>query len=401
MKNKLANKKAITLISLVITIIVLLILAGVTVSMITSQDGILNKAINAKSKMEEAKIRELNELNELNNLGESEVQKKYTVTFCDYNGTELKKVKVNEGETATYTEMTPTRMSDENYNYTFSRWITSINGYTEADLTNVQSDMTVYALYNTQKVCFSKGTKVLSETGLINIEEIKKGMRVFTYNEETQKIELNEVNTTFINYVDCDMCKIYINNEVIESTNKHPYYIKGKGWTEAKDLKIGDMVITSENKEIRIDNIEIIKHQGNELQEVYNLEVQNNHNYFVGESKILVHNITTPVASIGGITYTTIQSALNAAKTGETIILMKDTSIDNSTVCGTSGEYSNNIELTGIIIDLNAKNLSISSGNNMYLRDVDIKNGKISISENATFVMDNNCNLQGVEIKYN
>ena len=54
MKNKLRNKKGITLIALVITIIVLLILAGVSITMISSQDGILGKATSAKETQEEA-----------------------------------------------------------------------------------------------------------------------------------------------------------------------------------------------------------------------------------------------------------------------------------------------------------------------------------------------------------
>ena len=54
MKNKLRNKKGITLIALVITIIVLLILAGVSISMISSQDGILNKATGAKEAQKKA-----------------------------------------------------------------------------------------------------------------------------------------------------------------------------------------------------------------------------------------------------------------------------------------------------------------------------------------------------------
>ena len=48
MKDKQKKQKGITLIALVITIIVLLILAGVSISMISSQDGILDKATNAK-----------------------------------------------------------------------------------------------------------------------------------------------------------------------------------------------------------------------------------------------------------------------------------------------------------------------------------------------------------------
>ena len=55
MNKKIAvNKKGITLIALVITIIVILILAGITISMITSQDGILKKAVEAKERTEKS-----------------------------------------------------------------------------------------------------------------------------------------------------------------------------------------------------------------------------------------------------------------------------------------------------------------------------------------------------------
>ena len=43
------NQKGITLIALVITIIVLLILAGVSIAMLTGQNGILTRATNAKT----------------------------------------------------------------------------------------------------------------------------------------------------------------------------------------------------------------------------------------------------------------------------------------------------------------------------------------------------------------
>ncbi len=52
------KEKGITLIALVITIIVLLILAGVTIATITGEDGILKKAINAKEKADQANAEE-------------------------------------------------------------------------------------------------------------------------------------------------------------------------------------------------------------------------------------------------------------------------------------------------------------------------------------------------------
>ena len=42
------NNRGITLIALVVTIIVLLILAGISISMLTGQNGILNRATEAK-----------------------------------------------------------------------------------------------------------------------------------------------------------------------------------------------------------------------------------------------------------------------------------------------------------------------------------------------------------------
>ena len=54
MGSQLRNKRGITLIALVITIIVLLILAGVSISMISSQDGILGKATSAKDAQNKA-----------------------------------------------------------------------------------------------------------------------------------------------------------------------------------------------------------------------------------------------------------------------------------------------------------------------------------------------------------
>ena len=54
----LEQKKGITLIALVVTIIVLLILAGVSISMITGNEGILNKAKEAEAKNKEAEVKE-------------------------------------------------------------------------------------------------------------------------------------------------------------------------------------------------------------------------------------------------------------------------------------------------------------------------------------------------------
>ena len=57
-KTKLRKNNGITLIALVITIIVLLILAGVAISMLSGENGILNKAKEAKEKTEDGQKQE-------------------------------------------------------------------------------------------------------------------------------------------------------------------------------------------------------------------------------------------------------------------------------------------------------------------------------------------------------
>ena len=67
------NNKGITLIALVITIIVLLILAGVSIAMLTGDNGIITQAKEAKEKTEEAKRKEEQDLENLLNRITSEV----------------------------------------------------------------------------------------------------------------------------------------------------------------------------------------------------------------------------------------------------------------------------------------------------------------------------------------
>ena len=64
------SQKGITLIALVITIIVLLILAGVTIAMLTGENGILNKATGAVSDTEKATAEEAIKMEVYNNIAD-------------------------------------------------------------------------------------------------------------------------------------------------------------------------------------------------------------------------------------------------------------------------------------------------------------------------------------------
>ena len=68
MTNKIKTNKGITLIALVITIIVLLTLAGVSIAMLTGDNGILTQAQNAKNRTAEAEAEERADLDKQNAL---------------------------------------------------------------------------------------------------------------------------------------------------------------------------------------------------------------------------------------------------------------------------------------------------------------------------------------------
>ena len=56
--NKLKNKKGITLIALVVTVVVLIILAGVSINAVLGDNGIIKKANQAASVTKEAEVKE-------------------------------------------------------------------------------------------------------------------------------------------------------------------------------------------------------------------------------------------------------------------------------------------------------------------------------------------------------
>ena len=63
--KKLKNKNGVTLIALAVTIIIMLILAGVTIASLSGDNGILTKAKEAKEKTEQAQKDEERNLQEI------------------------------------------------------------------------------------------------------------------------------------------------------------------------------------------------------------------------------------------------------------------------------------------------------------------------------------------------
>lgn len=139
----------------------------------------------------------------------------------------------------------------------------------------------------TQGKCFVEGTLVRMEYGYKNIEDIVVGEKVLSFNINTGKLEYKKVLNVLKNTTETTRSIKFNNNVEIEATLNHPFYIVNKGFFKAKELKENDEILSSSDKVARILSL-----QNNYYfkKDVYNLYVEDNHNYFVSELEVLVHN---------------------------------------------------------------------------------------------------------------
>ncbi len=137
------------------------------------------------------------------------------------------------------------------------------------------------------QTCFTGDTLVAVEDGQKRIDEIEVGDKVWAYNVETGETELKSVTKVYVHSVD-EILHLYTDEDNIDTTANHPFYVIGKGWVAAGDLVEGDKVYNLDGSTSTVIGSRVEKLD--EPVHVYNLEVEDFHSYFVGCVPILVHN---------------------------------------------------------------------------------------------------------------
>ncbi|MCX8525690.1 Hint domain-containing protein [Chryseobacterium formosus] len=135
-----------------------------------------------------------------------------------------------------------------------------------------------------EKICFVAGTLISTAEEFKKIEDIEIGNLVWSYNELNKNKELKKVVSISLNE-SREIIIIKLGNTKIECTPEHPFYVDGK-WVEAGDLRIGDELFGINNQFYQITSL--IREA--RKQKVYNFEVEDNHNYYISDQSILVHN---------------------------------------------------------------------------------------------------------------
>lgn len=82
-----------------------------------------------------------------------------------------------------------------------------------------------------------------------------------------------------------------------------------------------------------------------------------------GDGTYTVAEAVTPVAEVGGKTYSSLIAAFAAAKKGETVTLVADVALDTKTLTTQNGGYSVilNVKDKAITLDLNGKNITVEA----------------------------------------
>ena len=128
--------------------------------------------------------------------------------------------------------------------------------------------------------CFTKGTKVKTPLGYATIESLKKGDLVKSYDTKVEAKVDSEVTETFLHENHDGYLVI---NGNIKPTSNHPFYSNGD-WVDAGELSVGDKILHVDGLEHTVESIE----NYDDTIDVYNIEVDGNHNYYA--ENYLVHN---------------------------------------------------------------------------------------------------------------
>ncbi|NUM42568.1 MAG: hypothetical protein HUU45_13160 [Leptospiraceae bacterium] len=152
-----------------------------------------------------------------------------------------------------------------------------------------------------QRTCFVAGTLVRTKTGFVEIEKIKVGDEVMSLNEKTGEISSRRVTETFIHDVKLLYRLTYENGTVVETTWNHPEKDRSVTMSSVKNSQRKPALVLASINSANNENIswaEEIKgtlgiakiEQIHRADKVYNIEVEDDHTYFVTKGEMLVHN---------------------------------------------------------------------------------------------------------------
>ncbi|MBQ8142159.1 MAG: Hint domain-containing protein [Bacilli bacterium] len=135
--------------------------------------------------------------------------------------------------------------------------------------------------------CFKEGTIVKTEEGDKKIEDIKVGDRVLSKNPETGEIAYKKVTKLYRNETFFWFTIFLSKKESITTTLLHVFFWSNGEKRNAFTLKQAANLVDDKGKIHPIKYVKLIHHLRHD-EKTYNIEVEDFHTYFVGQSGIWV-----------------------------------------------------------------------------------------------------------------
>ena len=145
---------------------------------------------------------------------------------------------------------------------------------------------------------FVSTTPVATDHGKQAISTLEVGEKVWAYNPQTKKMELEPIQHIWLNH-DNDLVDVTLTatikgsnrktsqqNEVIHTNEKHPFLTKEKGFIPVSQLKPGMHVLEANGSYGVVAKLEVVLG----TMWMYNLTVAQDHTYLVGSEQWIVHN---------------------------------------------------------------------------------------------------------------
>ena len=130
--------------------------------------------------------------------------------------------------------------------------------------------------------CFPAGTKISTPSGMKNIEDLKEGDEIFSFNKD-KEIQIDIIEKVF-EHENNKILKITLwDGSIIRATGNHWFFNEYNRFTPLENFKVGDVLIHKSGDVMPIEKIEEDKNE-----KVYNFHVLTNHTYIAND--ILIHN---------------------------------------------------------------------------------------------------------------
>jgi hypothetical protein len=150
--------------------------------------------------------------------------------------------------------------------------------------------------------CFAADVRLRTPDGDKPVQDFKPDDLIVSRPEGNREapLEVQRVEAVFVR-----MGRIFrlgVQGKEIKTTGEHPFYVRERGWVQANELRVGDLLASHDGQWVPVDAVL----DTGEYETVYNLRVANYHTYFVGSRawgfSVWAHNAPCTAQAISDLT---------------------------------------------------------------------------------------------------